>query len=187
MKAKKISCIFLAFGILVLCIGALMPVFAFSNDASVGIIGGADSPTYLFLLFNHLGGLPACLGMFGLGVTLAALFCLIFSKTVQVHCHMVTSAISLGLSAVGATGIISLLIWLSMAVFHDVSKHPIRYPASIALGLASFIGFIGLLVAYVGSRGKRWSFKGVLIDLATAVVYLPVFFFTFIYLIDLIG
>lgn len=127
-------------------------------------------------------GFSFCLILFGAALIVTALFCLIFSKTIKANSTIKTSAISLCLSAVGALGLVCALIWYTIIVFHEMSKHPISYPVSVFLGIICFVFFIILIVLYFKHRRNSWSIKGVLIDVLTSIIYLPFFFFAFYYL-----
>jgi hypothetical protein len=68
-----------------------------------------------------------------------------------------------------------------------MSKHPIEYPVSIILGLLCFFAFVALIVMYCILRIKKWSFKGVIIDILTSIVWLPTFFLIFAFLSEMVA
>ena len=144
----------------------------------VGIIGGADIPTYLFEM-TRLWRELFCLMPFGTVLLVTGLCCLIFAKPIKAHCDIKTSAIAFGLSAVGALGLLCVLVWHEIVASHEMSRHPIEYPFSIALGLTCLLAFVSLIIWYVKQRKGRWSVKGVAIDIGTALLYLPAFWFLF--------
>ena len=179
MKLKRYSLAALASGA-VLCIGSFVVPFiltfrASSGQGSVGIIGGADGPTAQFLTMQLLSSWPGCLAFLSAALVLSGLFCLIFSKTVTHVCSVKTSAVALGLSATGGAGLYCFFLWLAMTAFHETGKHPIAYPVSVAGGLLCLTGFVALLVLYFRERKQKWSWGGLAIDVATAVIYLPNF------------
>ena len=112
---------------------------------AVGIIGGADTPTYEFVVFRVMDGWPFVAILFGITLIFSALFCLLFSKTVINNCNMKTTVLSLGLSAVGAAGLVCVCIWFVTVAFGEISKYPIKYPASVLLGSLCFFAFVVLL------------------------------------------
>ena len=185
-KYKYISYIILASGILLLIIGVLLPFIALQNyisyNGAISIIGGADIPTYEVIVFGWMNGLPFCLMLLGAALSISALFCLLFSKTVKANCTIKTSALSIGLSAVGAMGITCVFIWFTIVSFHEMSKHPISYPLSKILGMLCFFAFIVLIALYFKERKNHWTVKGFFIDIFTSILYLPAFFFTLGYL-----
>ena len=65
-------------------------------------------------------------------------------------------------------------------------RYPVRYPLSIALGMVCLCVFILLGLLYCKLREGKWSIRGVAIDVLTSILYLPAFFFAFIYLYSLI-
>lgn len=191
MKLKRIALLVLFSGVLLLAVGALMPVaywqFYASNNPGAGIIGGADAPSYTFLLFSALDGLPFVLMLFGVSLILSAGFCLLFSKTVENHCHLTTSAISISLSACGGLGLVCAFVWFTIAIFGEVRRYPVEYPASVMLGASAFVVFLGLIALYFKVRMEKWSLKGFLIDVGMSILYLPGFCFAFMWLYEILA
>ena len=188
MKLKQISLLTLLVGALFSIIGAIVPFIALQNypfeNGAVGIIGGADTPTYEFVVFRIMDGWPFVAVLFGITLIFSALFCLIFSKTVKNNCNMKTTVLSLGLSAVGAAGLVCVCIWFVTVAFGEISKYPIKYPASVLLGSLCFFAFVVLIAVYFKVRKTNWSIKGIIIDVLTSIIYLPAFFFAFSYLYE---
>ena len=81
MNWKKLAWIVMIPGLLMAIAGLVMPWLILLNYESahgtVGIIGGADLPTYTFLLHGAMDGLPYRLLLWGMGLVLAATVCLI--------------------------------------------------------------------------------------------------------------
>ena len=186
MKLKQISLLTLLTGALFLIIGVMFPFITLQNytsqNGAIGIIGGADTPTYEFLVFRIMNGWSFVAILFGVTLIVSALFCLIFSKTVKNNCNIKTTALSLGLSAVGAAGLVCVFLWFAIVSFGEMSKHPIEYPVSVLLGIISFLGFIVLIALYLKIRKTNWSIKGFIIDVLTSIIYLPTFFFVLSYM-----
>ena len=103
-------------------------------------------------------------------------FLLAVLRTVSTHCNIKTSAISLGLSGVGALGVCCVLWWVTLTAFGEASKHPVEYPVSVGLGMLSFMVFVFLIGLYFIVRRKNWSIKGIVLDVLTSLLYLPSFF-----------
>lgn len=186
MKLKKFSLLTLLAGILLLIIGIIVPIVAVyiytSQNGAIGIIGGADTPTYEFVVFHIMNGWPFIAILFGITLIVSSLFCLVFSKTVKNNCSIKTSVLSVGLSAVGAAGLVCAFLWFLIVSFGEMSKHPIEYPVSILLGIVCFFAFVVLIALYFEARKINWSIKGFCIDILTSVIFLPTFFFAFSYL-----
>ena len=186
MKLKQMSLLTLLTGVLFSIIGVIIPFITLKNytyqNGAIGIIGGADTPTYEFVVFRILNGWPFVTILFGSALIVSALFCLIFSKTVKNNCSIKTTVLSLGLSAVGAAGLVCAFLWFSIVSFGEMSKHPIEYPVSVLLGIISFLGFIVLIALYLKIRKTNWSIKGFIIDVLTSIIYLPTFFFVLSYM-----
>ncbi len=187
MKLKKYSVVALVLGFISALVGALTPAIylCMQKNDSFGVIGGASVPSYRFLLFRMLNGIPIVLVTLGLAFVISAVFCLLCSKTVKENCTTSTSAISMGLSAVGASGLVAALWWWSIVAYNEMSRYPIQYPFSVALGMVSLIVFVLLLFVYFKVRNRTPSNKGIAIDVATALVFLPTFFFILIFLLNL--
>ena len=186
MKLKQISLLTLLTGALFSIIGVIVPFITLQNytsqNSAIGIIGGADTHTYEFVVFRIMNGWPLVAILFGITLIVSALFCLIFSKTVKNNCNIKATVLSLGLSAVGAAGLVCALLWFSIVSFGEMSKHPIEYPVSILLGIVCFFAFVVLIALYFKARKINWSIKGFCIDILTSVIFLPTFFFAFSYL-----
>ena len=188
MKLKQTSLLTLSVGVLLLIIGAIAQFIALqtytSQNGATGIIGGADTPTYEFVVFRLMNGWPFVAILFGIALAVSALFCLIFSKTVKNNCNIKTTALSLMLSAVGALGLVCVTLWIVIVSFGEMSRHPISYPVSILLGMFCFFMFLVLIALYFITRKKNWSIKGIVIDVLTSILYLLPFFFAFEYLYE---
>ena len=191
MKLKRNALIILILGVLISLLGFIAPIVYWnnytSNNGAIGIIGGADAPTYTFMLLALFDGLPFVLAFLGISLIISSGFCLLFSNTVKKHCNINTSVISLGLSGIGALGLVCVFLWFSIVSFGEMSKHPIEYPISILLGIACFFVFMILIVLYLKFRKTAWSLKGFCIDILTSVIYLPTFFFAFSYLYEILS
>ena len=189
MKLKTFSWVILIIGLLSLLISVAVPVMIFctADRAATGIIGGASGHTYQFIVLSLLKGWPICLMAAGVALTVSALFCFLFPKTVKKHCSVKTSAIAAAISAVGAGGMICFLVWLGNAAFDSSAQYPIEYPVSVAGGGICFVGMIPLLVGYCLARKGRWSLKGLAIDVFTSILYLPAFLFGFSFLYIMIS
>ena len=157
------------------------------HNGTIGIIGGADAPTHTFMLWVSCDGLPIALISLGICLVISAVFCLIFSNTVKKYCNIKTSLISLGLSCVGAIGLVCVFIWFSIVSFGEMSKHPIEYPVSVLLGIVCFFAFVVLIAVYLKLRKTNWSIKGLIIDILTSIIYLPTFFYIFSYIYGLLN
>lgn len=184
MNVKKRSLIVLLLGLVITALGAVIPCVVMKNYesiyGSVGIIGGAGMPTYQFLLFRTFEGLPFCLMLWGVSLTLAAAVCLFFSKTVQTHCHRKTTILALGMSSVAALGLLCGFMLYTFSCFGERYKHPIEYPASILLGVICLATLVILAWLYYKNRS---SVRGMIPDLATTVWFFPSFFYfwSFVY------
>ncbi len=183
MKFKRNSWLVLCVGVFISIVALLIPYFYIRN-IEMSIIGGADWPTYRLLLLSVLDGLCVTLEMLGFSLIVSSLFCLILPKTVQTHCSLATSTVSLGLSAVGGLGLYCVFLWFVIVSFNEMDKYPFAYPASIVTGMLCFVGVIALGGLYFKARKGKWSISGVLIDIFTIVLYLPTFLFTYSFLYE---
>ena len=181
MKKYKIySSIALISGLILVLASVLIPIIKFSNytaqNGSIGIIGGADGPTAVYLTSHLLGGhLPFTL-ILGVTLFLCGVFCLIFGRAVINNCSLKTTALSLIISLFGASGISCIFIWYSIVAFYEISKHPVAYPFSVFVGLLSLVAFVTAIVFYIRARKTNSKPKGIIIDILTSITALPTLF-----------
>lgn len=179
-KIKTYSFIALISGLLLVLVSVLVPIIKFniltSQNGSIGIIGGADGPTAVYLISHLLGGYLLFTLILGLTLFLCGGFCLIFRRSVINNCSIKTTALSLIISFFGASGPACFFIWYSIVVFHEMSVHPIAYPLSIFAGLLSLIGFVTAIVFYIRARKTNLKHKGIIIDILTSIITLPILF-----------
>ena len=178
-KFKIYSSIALISGLFLALASVLVPIIKLSNytaqNGSVGVIGGADAPTLLFLLRYSDGHLLFAL-ILGLTLFLCGGFCLVFKRTVTNNCRLKTTALSLIISFFGASGLVSFFIWYSIVAFLEMSKHPISYPLSIIGGIFSLVAFIITIILYIKARKENFKIKGIVVDIITSIITLPTFF-----------
>lgn len=87
-----------------------------------------------------------------------------------------TTALALAIFFFGAAGLACFFIWLSIVSFHEVSGNPVSYPFNIAGGAVALLCFIISVVFYIKIRKTNISGRGILIDILTIAVTLPIFF-----------
>ena len=178
-KFKIYSYIALISGLLLALASVLVPIIKLSNytaqNGSVGIIGGADAPTLLFLLRYSDGHLLFAL-ILGLTLFLCGGFCLVFRRTVTNNCKFKTTMLSLIISFFGASGLSCFFIWYSIVAFLEMSMHPIAYPLSIIGGIFSLGAFIITIILYIKVRKENFKIKGIVVDIITSITTLPILF-----------
>lgn len=176
MCAKKRSLMALWCGVGMIVLGFLIPlVMTLSAAGHVDIVGGAGLHTFRYLYRKAMAGLPQLLVQWGIPVTIAGAVCLKCRVSIYAVCAAKTSLLALGLSATGAVGLYCFMNWFAMAIFHERYLHPIAYPFYVSVGLISLCVFLCLLVLYGMCRAKKRSIKGLLLDIATAVLFLTPF------------
>lgn len=189
MKLKRFSIAITAAGALLLIRHLVLPwILALGSvsQGSVGIIGGADGPTAQFLTLQLLAGWKGVGLCFGAALLLTGVFCLLLTKLVTQYCTRKTSALALGLSAVGSAGLYCFFVWMSIAAFHEAEKYPVTYPASVGGGMAC-LGLFVLLSAYYIHLRRNSNWKGWVLDVAMAIVYLPGWFCLWSWISGLLG
>ena len=179
-KFKIYSSIALISGLLLALASVLVPIIKLSNytaqNGSIGIIGGADGPTAIYVTSQLLGGSLLFALILGLTLLLCGGFCLIFKRTVTDVCKLKTTALSLIISFFGASGLSCFFIWYSIVAFHEMSKHPISYPLSIIGGILSLVAFIITIILYIKVRKENFKIKGIVVDIITSIITFPTFF-----------
>ncbi len=188
MKIKAF--VTLLVGLLLSAAGWLIPYVRLQQQieeyGTITLVGVSQTPSSLYME-RVFGSEMICFVLFGAALVLCGLFCLLFSKTVSSCCTLKTTALSLALSAVGAMGMICVLLWYVTTAFGEASQHPIAYPSSLIGGVICLAAFALLLVAYVAARKPRFSFKGVAVDVAAAVLFLPPFVMSMLYGMEWLG
>ncbi len=182
-KLKKYSWINFGLGTLFLLTYITLPVILFritsAEHGSIGIIGGADNLTTLFLTYRFALEDVSFLLFLGLVLFIGGLFCLVFSKTVLENCTLKTTALSLGISLVGAMGLYCFIRRLTIVACENwiepIELYPIEYPASIMVGLLALVVFVFLIVIYCKLRKRIFSVKGLVIDILTSILVFPFF------------
>ena len=83
MNLKRNALIILLLGVLILFLGFIAPIVFWnnytSNNGAIGIIGGVDTPTYMFMLSALFEGLPFILVFLGISLIISSGFCLLLS------------------------------------------------------------------------------------------------------------
>ena len=174
MKIRKYSVFALVAGLVSSCAGVAIPLVEMQNT---DIVGGADLSTFRLYLMHMLNGLPFWLTVLGGALIVLGAMYLVLAKTVAENCRLKTSALAVGISASCGLGLCCALLLMTFAAFGETKKYPITFPASVLLGFVSFCAFVMLLVFYFKIRAKKWSTKGFVIDVLTALFLLPTFLF----------
>lgn len=179
MKTKQKALCVLISGVVIMLLGIIIPVLFTYQRGAIGIIGGAEAPTWFFIsaLFN---GFPCVVFLLGISLIISGGFCLIFSNTVKTCCNIKTSLLSAGLSGTCALETVCALA-LSTRTHLQNAKIFI-----IALGILCLIAFVALLIQYIKLRKGNKSLKGIIIDIFTFILYAPSFFYAFSYLYEVI-
>lgn len=179
-KFKTYSSVCLFSGLLLALASVLVPIIKLSNytaqNGSIGIIGGADGPTAIFLTFRLSDGYLLLLLILGITLFLCGGFCLVFKRTVTNNCKLKTTVLSLIISFFGSSGLSCFFMWYSIVAFLEMSMHPIAYPLSIIGGIFSLVAFIITIILYIKARKKHFKIKGIVVDIITSIITLPTFF-----------
>lgn len=179
-KFKIYSSVCLISGMLLVLASVLVPIIKLSNytaqNGSVGIIGGADGPTAIYITSHLLGGRLILTLILGLTLFLCGGFCLVFKRTVTNNCKLKTTVLSLIMSFFGSSGLSCFFIWYSIVAFHEMPKHPISYPLSIIGGIFSLVAFIITIILYIKVRKENFKIKGIVVDIITSIITFPTFF-----------
>lgn len=182
MRKIAVSVLLISLAVLfVIGVGLLPSVMkgVSGSEGAVGIIGGADGPTAILVLYSMNLWLWVLIG-YGLATAVCALFTLILPHLVKRVCRMNTTLTSLGLSAVGAVGFFALVTLLSCFFLTSPAKHPVRYPISGVVCALALCAFVFLLWLYVRFRRENKSVLGFFLDVALALLY----FFPFALLVS---
>lgn len=166
----------LLMGAALLAAGIILP-FLWAKGGN--IIGGAGTPTMQYIIHTKLHGLPVAMALLGIALLLTGLVGLLLRKTVCAACTWKTSVAALGLSGIAAVGVSCAMLFVVLTAFGNPARYPIRLPAAFLTGILSLAVFMVLSYFYIRWRKRRLSWKGILLDVLTALVYFPAFFFAF--------
>lgn len=101
----------------------------------------------------------------------------VFHEKLSKWISLPTVSLALAIAAAVSLGIHSGLSMLSCFVFSNPSRHPIRYPASICLGLVCLGAFFCLLYKYCKVRGRAKSVLGTILDALLGLSFcVPLYF-----------
>ena len=177
---KIFSLVALISGLLFSLASVLLPIIIFSvytsQNGSIGIIGGADGPTAIYLTSRLFDGHLLFTLILGLTLLVCGGFCLIFKRTVTNNCRLKTTVLSLLISFFCASGLACFFIWYSIVIFHEMSKHSISYPLSIIGCIISFVAIVLTIIYYIITRKDNYKIKGIVIDILTSIIALPILF-----------
>lgn len=84
MKLKRSAIILLILGAIIFLAGILVPIISMkiytAQHGAIGIIGGADGPTAIYLTSRLFSGMPLIFILLGLGLIVSAIVCLLIFK-----------------------------------------------------------------------------------------------------------
>lgn len=176
---KKLSIIGLIIGALAVAVAvwypALMWLLSDSADKTIGIIGGADGPTAIFITGIFFFNWTGILFSLGIPLILTSLFCLIFPNFVRENFSIKTTALALGISATGCLGLLCLLEIVGIVAFANPNEAPIAYPVSIIVGMLSLVLFITLFDLYCKARRSEVKIAGIVLDVFTGGIFMLFF------------
>lgn len=139
----------------------------------------------IFTLF--LTRAPIYLSLPGILLAIIAAACLVVNKADVIRESMTTSNVAMALSAVGGLGLVCAMQCMVIAVFGGISAYPIRGPVSMVLGGICLLVFFALLFVYMDLRSQKWSLKECLKDIGKSILYLPLFWFGFAIIAEILG
>lgn len=185
---KKINIFSLVTGILgALCIAFAVATIVIAvnqpaNEGSIGIIGGADDAflrdVLIILLVRSWQFIAILLGV---ALILTSLFTAIFKKTTENCLTIKTSVTAILISAMFAVVVYSFSCFYPAMVIGSLHWHPVAYPCHIAAFVIALVALVILIAQYCFKfRKAKPSAKGVIIDILTAIVYVPFMYFAFI-------
>lgn len=165
---KKLSAGILIIGIVMLAVGLSWNAF---------FVAPAEGPWYLAYHFKSIIKMAVFCLIFGGSMTAVwGLAGLLMPEQIGSKCHIKTSAMALGVSAVLGLGLYCANLFFSCYFLSDPSEHPIRLPVSMILGIVCLLGLLGLLYLYKKVREKNFSKEGIVRDVILVLSYVLVFF-----------
>ena len=159
----------------ILMIGTILLAVGLSWDALFGVT--PTEPWYLEYHLKHIENLTEFCLIFGGSMTAVwGLAGLLKPEQIGGKCHIKTSTMALGISAVLGLGLNCANLFFSCYFLSNPSEHPIRLPASGILGSVCMLGFLGLVYLYKKTRKENFSKEGTVQDMMLILSYVPFFF-----------
>ena len=184
LKSDKFWWICLAVGLALVIAAAIVLYVQVEAGVVKTELVGTIHISVLTLFFTQA---PIYLYLPGIFLTLAAAVGLAVKKADAIRESLTTSNVAMALSAVSGLGMVCAMQCMVIAVFGGISAYPIRGPASMVLGGICLLVFFALLVVYMDLRSQRWSLKECLKDIGKSILYMPLFFFGFAIIAEILG
>lgn len=174
---KKAANIFLFSGLIIFCFFILIPliqtwILPSAEKGAIGIIGGADSPTTMFITLKLLNRFEQILVAMSVPFILTGTVMHIFKKDIANVCTLKSSLMAYALSFLAGTAAYFYFRMGLIAIFDEYSLNPIRYPVSIVGLIICAILFIGLTVYYFYRAKKEKKLGRVKYDIPIFLLYL---------------
>lgn len=173
---KKISLIILCVGLAIVLTSVAATLICMQNPSQ-------EDLTFVHVLSTAYNSAFIVMLVVGVGLIIPSAFCLVFKNTVTKHCTVLTTLISLCLSAMGALGLTCGFELMVFAAFGEQSSHPVAYAASTCGAMIALFAFIILCALYFRFRAKKRSATGTVIDVVTSIIYLPIAIVLILYLL----
>ena len=103
----------------------------------------------------------------------------------SISCGAKTTALSLAISATGCLGLLCLGEFIAIVAFEGPKRHPIAYPATIAVGIVALLVFITLFVLYCKARKGEVKIVGIVLDVFTGGIFMLFFLIAEVGLIEI--
>ena len=188
MYSKKLNVPMVVLGVLIAAIGITLPAMLVLSAPPIGIIGGADGPTYWFLLGNGCYHIPAFLITIGFAVFVVGLYGLFLGKALTRYSSPMFTLLSFGISIVIAGGTVFFLEFMTVTAFsNEIYQQPIAFSVSAIGSFLAFVGFVVLTAFYCKYRKEKMSIKGILLDILLVVLTILPLFFTACYFGEFVG
>ena len=165
-----------AIGILISSISFLASLGILDNWFSLESISETGRPSGLVIFGRRYSLLWLTLSLLGDGMILTSVFALIFHKSVSRSCSIVTSTLSLILSALGSCGLVFGLLTIGTTDSYAIS-YPNAHPTFCFCSILCLILCWIVMLIYFMQWFKQTSFLGLLYDFLLTITFLPAFFF----------
>lgn len=185
---KRISLIMLCIGLTLTLTSIIATLVCMQNPSQemLTTLIDAEDLTFFHVFSVAHDGIFLLMLVTGIGLFIPSAFCLVFKNTAKKHCTVLTTLTSLALSGCGAAGIMCAFELMVFGAFGEQSAHPVAYRVSLVGGTTAFCLFVLFCMLYVYLRVKRRSVPGVVIDVVTSIVYLPIAIVVLVYLVGVI-
>lgn len=134
----------------------------------------AERTLFVLLLFGFLTLLWGTVGV-------------LFDRWIVQRCAIRTTAVGMGVSAATGLGVCCLVSFSSCFFLTNPSRHPIRLPLSLLVGLLCLVAVCVLFYLYRTFRRQKRAIDGIVLDVVFGLSYVPAYYMISLLISDIVA